>query len=237
MSRFTIASWLLFPLLGAFGAEVKSAQSSAPLSSDGTYELRGFFGKDDNLEVSLRDSRNNSARWFRVGKKFGGMVVEKADAKSGTATLWVAGVRRELRLAVEVLPPFVVPSTQEEFDELKKQIAELNSGEVGAKIEKLQRDLADRFHAEHPEYDELLRRIMTTPDSPERRVLVARCDILTKQWNDMRTALVENSGDSDLVEDARLQAALLEVRRRLPSKPDDGNDSPEQEQPAEDIFR
>lgn len=83
---------------GATASESKPAKpAAAPVSSE--YELHGFFGAGDDLEVSVRRIGETQSRWLRVGVKSGDTLVEKADAKTGTATIVVAGRRHTLRLA------------------------------------------------------------------------------------------------------------------------------------------
>ncbi len=81
-----------------------------------TYELRGFFGTPENLEVSLRKPGTDKSQWVRVGEKTDGMLVEKADAKAGTAMLRVGGATYQLRLqgvsSAVAAKPIVAPAEE-----------------------------------------------------------------------------------------------------------------------------
>jgi hypothetical protein len=87
--------------LSAKAGEARAKPEQPPVSSNSGYELRGFFGAGKNQEVSLSKSGSETSRWYKVGGKSGDMIVESADAKTGTATLVVRGARHRLRLAGE----------------------------------------------------------------------------------------------------------------------------------------
>jgi hypothetical protein len=85
------------PLL--FAAATLVAAETKPAATD--YELRGFFGPAENIDISLRNTRTGNSRWYHLGDRAGGILVEKADAKTGTATIVVNGERHTLRIAGE----------------------------------------------------------------------------------------------------------------------------------------
>lgn len=65
------------------------------------YELRGFFGRDDRLEVSIRFGRTDTSRWLRVGERFGSFVILSADVDEGAVLIEADGIRRTLHLERE----------------------------------------------------------------------------------------------------------------------------------------
>ena len=77
-----------------------SAEQVAP-DSISDYELRGFFGAVGDIDISLRNTHTDKSGWYHLGEKTGGVLVEKADSKTGTATIVVSGIRRTLRIAAE----------------------------------------------------------------------------------------------------------------------------------------
>ncbi len=97
--------------------------SEKPPASGGAYELRGFFGSGENLEVSVRCAGSARSEWLRVGQKNGDLLVEKADPKAGTATLVVDGRHLALRLAGEA-PPEILKVTPQIVVEEKKSSKE-----------------------------------------------------------------------------------------------------------------
>ena len=95
----------ILPLLALVPLFAGEAAPSKAVSSESGYELRGFFGSGENLEVSLRKSGDDASRWIKVGQKSGDLLVEKADPKTGIVTLVVKGTRHSLRLAVAIPAP------------------------------------------------------------------------------------------------------------------------------------
>ena len=81
---------------------------AAALSTSSEYELRGFFGADQNLEVSVARKGEKRSAWIKVGQRSGDMLIESADSQAGIAILVVGGVRTKLLLA----SPSKDPSTQ-----------------------------------------------------------------------------------------------------------------------------
>ena len=72
----------------------------APVTA-GNYELRGFFGRGDSLEVSIRLGRTDTSVWVRIGERFGNLLVVAADPDEGTALIEAGGIRSLLRLERE----------------------------------------------------------------------------------------------------------------------------------------
>jgi len=115
------------------------------------YELRGFFGNGDNLEVSIRKSGTSEARWVPVGGGDGPWRVGAASADDGTATLEADGMRFELTLEKEAVPG---ASGDGEFTtglklrpQLKAEVLRMN--DEGARV----RDEAmAKLRTDHPEY-------------------------------------------------------------------------------------
>jgi hypothetical protein len=89
----------LFLPLFLFASTVLIAAETKPSAAD--YELRGFFGAGVNTDISLQNTRTGKSAWYHLGDRLGGILVEKADYKTGTATIVVNGERRTLRLAGE----------------------------------------------------------------------------------------------------------------------------------------
>jgi hypothetical protein len=81
-------------------ATVTTISAPAPLA-DGNYELGGFFGAGDKLEVSLKKKGESAAKWVRVGEKTGNLLVESADPKKGFAIVNISGSRYRLNLRGE----------------------------------------------------------------------------------------------------------------------------------------
>lgn len=71
------------------------------------YELRGFFGSGEKLNVSVRVPGSTESKWLQVGKKSGGLLIEKADSRAGTAVLLADGRRIALKLTGEAAPAVV----------------------------------------------------------------------------------------------------------------------------------
>ena len=92
----------LLPLV-VFASILMSLPARAAEAAE-TYELRGFFGTPDNLEVSVRKPGSEKSQWLRVGEKADGMLVEKADSQAGTATLRVGNATYKLRLMGQSAP-------------------------------------------------------------------------------------------------------------------------------------
>jgi hypothetical protein len=92
MRRLFIAP-ILFAATALVAAEIKSSAAD--------YELRGFFGRAADMDISLRNTRTGKSQWYHLGDRAGGVLVEKADYKTGVATIVVNGERRTLRLAGE----------------------------------------------------------------------------------------------------------------------------------------
>lgn len=86
-----------------------------------TYELRGFFGNPENLEVSVRKPGAEKSQWLRVGEKADGMVVEKADSQAGTATLRVGNATYNLRLAGQSASTAVAKPTEPVVEPKKEE--------------------------------------------------------------------------------------------------------------------
>ena len=82
------------------GRVIRTGRIAAPTPASG-YELRGFIGLGERAEVSIRTPGSTESKWYKVGKKSGGILVEKADSKAGTATILVDGRKVNLRLAGE----------------------------------------------------------------------------------------------------------------------------------------
>lgn len=86
--------FLLVAALTAPAAVVADSGSSATA----VYELRGFFGAGDSLEVSIRIGRTDTSYWLKVGERFGNLTVVSADPVAGTVVIDAGGIRRTLRL-------------------------------------------------------------------------------------------------------------------------------------------
>lgn len=212
--------FLMFSVLHAVGGEVTSVPSPARVQSTTTYELRGFYGKGDRLEVSIRDSRDGSSRWLRVGKKSGEFLIEKADAKSGTATLVADGVKKELKLVAEESPPAAVPATREKLNELFRLRDEvvMRPG-VGDELNAMLAEVDVRFNKEHPEYPGLMKKVFDSrEDTPESREIKIQYERLSEQRSDLFKALIKNSGNPDLLEFSRLNDEVQQMSAKVPSK-------------------
>jgi hypothetical protein len=81
-------------------ASVTTLSASPPLAGS-DYELGGFFGTGETLEVSLKKSGEADAKWVRVGRKTGNLLVESADPKKGFAIVNISGARYRLDLRGE----------------------------------------------------------------------------------------------------------------------------------------
>lgn len=153
---------------GVFFDSREKSSAKAKADSDGAYELRGFFGAGENLEVSVRRAGAPQSVWLRVGKKSGDLLVEKADAKTGTATLLAGGRRVVLRLAGESAPamPVVITATatttpatasnfkseayrEKRFEELRAKMSDAQEAEFG----RVMMERHAKLRAENPNLD------------------------------------------------------------------------------------
>lgn len=120
--------------------------------STGAYELRGFFGTSESMEVSIRRPDTGESRWIAVGSD-GKWKVTDADPDAGTATLVTNGVTVFLKLANATDSPRVDPdvmpkSTATHPESVAIDLAKQNDG-----IRRREVAVA-ALKAEHPEYFE-----------------------------------------------------------------------------------
>ena len=148
-------------------APALSAEQTGPVSQTGTassasasdYELRGFFGAGDELEVSVRNTATGKSEWLRVGEKTEGLLVEKADSAAGTATLRAGDRHYRLRLAAEAPPD---PLNAEEAKKLSPD--EEARAQRKARIEAMRKNMT-------PEQMEAFGKIMLTKNTGTRKAL------------------------------------------------------------------
>jgi hypothetical protein len=168
--------------LSAKAGEARAKPEQPAMSSNSGYELRGFFGAGENREVSLRKSGSDTSRWCKVGVKSGDLLVESADAKTGTATLVVRGVRHRLRLAGEapteplkVETPLIIEAEKklskvEARRERRKRMDAMKDNltpEQEAVMNKIMREKMSALEKEHPEFSK------GPPNTAEAREKVA----------------------------------------------------------------
>lgn len=146
-----------------------AAKTEASLPADDSYELRGFFGSGDSLEVSLATKGSKDSKWYAVGKKTAGILVEKADAKTGYAVLNRSGKRSSVRLASAAAPqetasddasdePVKTPSEKPDYASREyrhKRMKEMMEKASPAQMAEFQRVAQQKFldlRKEHPDY-------------------------------------------------------------------------------------
>jgi hypothetical protein len=108
-AAIAVAPILTVSVANAEESSAKSIKSSATVTTISTpatlsgsdYELGGFFGAGDKVEVSLKKRGEASAKWVRVGKKVGDLLVESADPQKGFAIVNISGARYRLNLRGE----------------------------------------------------------------------------------------------------------------------------------------
>lgn len=100
MNRIALSLVAIASLAGIPGVQADPA-AARPRELHANYELRGFFGSGDALEVSIRVGRTDSSMWLRVGERFGNLVVLSADPDRGLVVIETGGIRRTLRLERE----------------------------------------------------------------------------------------------------------------------------------------
>lgn len=122
-------------------------------AAGGPYELRGFFGGGDSLEVSIKKIDTGESRWIRVGDPDGRWRVETADAEAGTAVLAADGLRFRLNLAAPsyaTAPAFDTGTVPHKRND-GRDYEQLPNGDPPA-LAKSREEKLGRLRAEHPEY-------------------------------------------------------------------------------------
>ena len=149
MSPLVFLAAVLGALTPAFAAEQVSPASAYD------YELRGFFGVGENTEISLRRTVTDKSAWYHLGEKTSGVLVEKADSKTGTATIVVNGVHRTLHLAGETAPE----TTEEKHLRYAKALNDYYSQWDSDGRERMSKVIGESFRTgmgellkSHPEY-------------------------------------------------------------------------------------
>lgn len=125
------------------------------------YELRGFFGSGEKLEVSVRVPGSTESKWLKVGKKSGGLLIEKADSRAGTAVLLADGRRLALKLTGESAPAVAEEPKVAEVSDAEKlrrarherfrAMRENSTPEQQAEFGRVMREKFDALRKEHPE--------------------------------------------------------------------------------------
>ena len=214
MLRPVAALALVLPAL-VFGAEkaarAPEAVSPPAASSSSGYELRGFFGTGDKLQVSLREPGAAGSKWRVVGKKSGDVLVESADPKAGTAVVLVGGRRLTLKLAAPSnATTFVAPAVSKEP----------SPEEAKAAKEAARKKRRERFEAMHAN---------ATPEQMEAfgKVMQERMEVLRKEKPDLFTP--EAWGDEGRVRQSHelmipVMKEAAEAAAKLPGK--DGKIAP-----------
>jgi len=94
------------PPLGAKAAGKVAKKGDAEKEN---LELRGFFGRGDDLYVSLWRMDTREAVWVSVKAKDGRYRIDRADPRDGSVDVTVDGQKRRLRLAKTDGAPLAIP--------------------------------------------------------------------------------------------------------------------------------
>lgn len=165
-----------FLALALFATSALFAAESNPTAEN--YELRGFFGKDGKTEISLRHVGTQKAGWYRLGEKADGILVEKADANTGTAVIVVNGTRRTLRIAGEVRSEPEADIRAKRADYTKELMGFIDKWPAANRLAMMHssRNAAIELFKNHPEYFD--KRASDTPEAKTALMNIVKKSIL-----------------------------------------------------------
>lgn len=145
-----------FTRAGLFERPPFTTKSGGHDASAAGYELHGFFGDGENLEVSIFKTDTRVSKWVAADGN-DSWKIEEADPENGTVTLLADGLRLRLRLAKEAgtrVNASAGPDGEPIGNRPNQAVAVAVAESADTRVNREKERRLDALRSEHPEYFE-----------------------------------------------------------------------------------